>query len=746
MKTNTLRFYSEIRRFYASARTIVLWSGLLSGVLGMTNAFAQQDYVATMQTVRSSALVGQATKLRSLKIEKVVLDSAAEPVTLDLERFDVFAPDAQIIIHREHGEEKLQAPQDVYYRGGIEGQPESVVVLSADTTGGMRGIVQKGEKFWILAGGAEAGGPAVEGLSSLEIKQSGLSNTTEPLQCDVDHLPKALRTPRPIAKKAIAQALPAGQFYNVPVAIETDGEFFTLFGSSSAATSYIGNLFAYASTIYQRELSTKLTVSHISLWAGGPSSDPWNHTSAGQGLTNFRDYWNANRQSVKRATAHFLSGRNLGGGIAYMGVLCNTSYGYGYSSSISGSFQITNPKPVWDLVGITHEIGHNFNSPHTHAYQGISNNSNPVDACTSGSLPGVNSLTGGTPGAGNGTLMSYCQQLGGGMSNIALKFGLNHPYGIAPSRVNNLMSAFVAQTASTYPSCISVVSSASYTLSTTKAGIGVGTITSSPAGINCGTDCSESYGINTVVNLVATPSAGSVFAGWSGACTGTAGCQVTMSAAKSVTATFNKSAATYLLTVTKNGTGLGAVASNPAGIICGTDCNQIYPVNTVVTLTPTPNTGSVFASWSGACTGTGACRVTMSAAKSVTATFNKITGPDLIVTAVTSPIGAKIGGAINVSVTVKNQGVTSASSSIVAFLFSRDTTVTTSDTSANASCTISTLAAGASMTCTGTISVPTSLPAGTYYLGGYADRNAQVAESSEINNGRAASNTIVVSQ
>jgi len=78
-----------------------------------------------------------------------------------------------------------------------------------------------------------------------------------------------------------------------------------------------------------------------------------------------------------------------------------------------------------------------------------------------------------------------------------------------------------------------------YTLSVSKAGNGSGTITSSPAGINCGVDCQEDYEDNTVVTLTAVPDGNSTFSGWSGACSGVGACQITIDAAKSVTATFN---------------------------------------------------------------------------------------------------------------------------------------------------------------------------------------------------------------
>ena len=157
----------------------------------------------------------------------------------------------------------------------------------------------------------------------------------------------------------------------------------------------------------------------------------------------------------------------------------------------------------------------------------------------------------------------------------------------------------------------------SYLLTVSKAGNGTGTITSEPAGINCGTDCSETYTPGTVVALAAAPAAGTYFTGWSGACTGTGTCLVTMDGSKTVTATF----ASYVLTVSKTGTGTGSITSTPPGIECGTDCSETYSPGTVVTLTAEPSPSSTFVGWGGACSGTGACAVTMSETRTVTATF-----------------------------------------------------------------------------------------------------------------------------
>ncbi|MBI3042925.1 MAG: fibronectin type III domain-containing protein [Betaproteobacteria bacterium] len=75
------------------------------------------------------------------------------------------------------------------------------------------------------------------------------------------------------------------------------------------------------------------------------------------------------------------------------------------------------------------------------------------------------------------------------------------------------------------------------------------------------------------------------------------------------------------LTVSKTGTGSGTVTSSPAGIDCGATCSANFGINTTVTLTATPDAGSTFTGWSGACTGTGGCMVKTDAAKSVTADF-----------------------------------------------------------------------------------------------------------------------------
>jgi phospholipase C len=160
-------------------------------------------------------------------------------------------------------------------------------------------------------------------------------------------------------------------------------------------------------------------------------------------------------------------------------------------------------------------------------------------------------------------------------------------------------------------------------------GLGTGTVTGSPAGISCSaastTGCSAGFPPNTPVTLTSMAGSNSSFGGWTGGgCSGTSTCSPTLSANATVTATFNVLVGD-VLTVTTTGGGTGTVTSNPAGVNCTTGvttgCSVTFPAGASIALTETPAAGSTFSSWSGGCTGTTTCSVTLNAASSVTASF-----------------------------------------------------------------------------------------------------------------------------
>ncbi|HZF68051.1 MAG TPA: hypothetical protein VEZ47_08440 [Gemmatirosa sp.] len=205
--------------------------------------------------------------------------------------------------------------------------------------------------------------------------------------------------------------------------------------------------------------------------------------------------------------------------------------------------------------------------------------------------------------------------------------------GMQDCRVTLAQAASVAATFQRRPPQQVVVSGA---------GTGSGSIVSEPAGISCAVDagattgtCAAAFDVGTAVTLRASAGARSDFAGWSGACSGSA-CQLSTTAPRAATATFERRPA-HAVTIAAAGRGSGSVTSSPAGISCtiaggvaSGACSASFDVGTTVALEATAaGTLSAFTGWSGACSGT-TCQLTVAAPTSVTAGF---AGPTVTVIA-----------------------------------------------------------------------------------------------------------------
>jgi plastocyanin len=288
----------------------------------------------------------------------------------------------------------------------------------------------------------------------------------------------------------------------------------------------------------------------------------------------------------------------------------------------------------------------------------------------------------------------------------------------------------------------------SHRLTVGGTGAGSGTITGAGS-INCTWNgssnsgvCSEAFQEGATVGLTATPQ-GSVFGGWSGACTGTGQCQVTMDQDKSVTARFN----TVLL---------GAIQVNTATTGSGTDPNG-YMVN-LDNAAQIQNIGvSASVTFSGLSEGThtvrlddvaSGCTVTsnnpqtvnVTAGQTTTVTFNVTCAqsPDLVISSgspTATPSTVVRGSTTQLSAwTVRNQGDAASGGFSNGFYLSTNATITANDTyltgNSNAS-----LAAGEQHNWGGpTVTIPISTPPGDYYVGILVDRTDAVSESVESNN------------
>ena len=404
------------------------------------------------------ALSGPVRTGEHVVVPRLALDNG-KTISLDLEAFEVFARDAAVIIFTDKGPQRVLPPSGRYFRGSVVGDLDSLVVLAGGPT--VRGLI-------FTAGEVYAVGPAQnvytaqeEGLAArvrrIDLGQ-GRPAGIQPFACGAEELPpKPPESPRVTELGAPVTVEPqfTSTVYTVNLALETDYEFYQLFGSSSGALRFIGDLTAAASAIYLRDVKTVFQIGTVHLYS--TSTNPWSGSYSGTNtlLYALGDYWHANYATVPRTTVHMLSGKNLGGGIAWLGVLCDSDFqfqvcdsqglncvthyggGYGLSSSLSAQFSSTNPALYWDLQCYTHEIGHNFNTPHTHCY------SPPVDHCYNtepGCYSGALCANGTSDPCSGGTLMSYCHLRSGGESNIIFYFGQT---GQASQAVTDLMRTYV---------------------------------------------------------------------------------------------------------------------------------------------------------------------------------------------------------------------------------------------------------------------------------------------------------------
>lgn len=196
--------------------------------------------------------------------------------------------------------------------------------------------------------------------------------------------------------------------------------------------AFANNLFAEVSTLYANE-SITISLSEVFVWG---SPDPYiNLNSTLAVLSKFGE---TRQNDYNGRLAHLLSTRNLGGGIAWIDVLCanhSTFTGdldgdgttelyhagpYAFSAGLS-----TNVTPVptysWNVEVFAHEMGHNLGSRHTHDCVWGPDNNMALDNCsqTVGGCP-----PGPTPTNG-GTIMSYCH-----LTNTNINF--NNGFGQEP--------------------------------------------------------------------------------------------------------------------------------------------------------------------------------------------------------------------------------------------------------------------------------------------------------------------------
>ena len=281
------------------------------------------------------------------------------PALVHLERFEVFAPDAKIIQHTPAGDVFFPIPKTRFYRGGVVGDSASMVFLAVDTT--VKGLIVSEGHIFDVEPDQDLAAAGIDGAQIREINPDlDLPPDAKPFTCDLDHL--VLDHPGRDAIKALSMpieplAASATTTYLAKLSIDIDDELFAVFGSNTTtAANYAAQLVGAANVIYNRDLKTNLSIGTVHTYGAG--SDPWTvppcvddgtpqhncvlGTGTSSGLAQLGAYYHNNRPSESRSSAVLLSGKNFGGGVAWIGTVCTGDFACGPTGASCGGLTFAN--------------------------------------------------------------------------------------------------------------------------------------------------------------------------------------------------------------------------------------------------------------------------------------------------------------------------------------------------------------------------------------------------------------------
>ena len=125
----------------------------------------------------------------------------------------------------------------------------------------------------------------------------------------------------------------ASASFNLP-----SSSFRNTFSSNTACANWGEAIIAGVSQVYNSEINVDVSVVTTIVWN---TTDPYAGfvNDASNMLSALRNYWTANNGSISRDLVHLLTKRsNTGtGGIAYLDVLCDNYWGYGFSSALNNT-------------------------------------------------------------------------------------------------------------------------------------------------------------------------------------------------------------------------------------------------------------------------------------------------------------------------------------------------------------------------------------------------------------------------
>ncbi len=200
----------------------------------------------------------------------------------------------------------------------------------------------------------------------------------------------------------------------VPISLRADYDLFLKFNrDTQRVVNYLISAFNGVHSLYKKE-DIVISLAEIFIHT---SEDNFRHVSASEELNAFRTRYRTFAGNVHYLISGFTkNGTAPLGGVAYINTICVKNYAYAYAN-VNGSFASV-PAYSWDILVLTHELGHILGSRHTHACVWGPNKNQAIDNCAQ--LEGKCSPP---PTPSKGTIMSYCHTKGQPGIDFNLGFG-----------------------------------------------------------------------------------------------------------------------------------------------------------------------------------------------------------------------------------------------------------------------------------------------------------------------------------
>jgi len=320
-------------------------------------------------------------------------------VIVNLEKENLFDANFQSV--SQSGVEEYKS-NSTFYTGHVEGEDSSIVSINV-VNGVISGLISS-TKYGELVIGREN----EVNTTSYLIYDPYSSNDTLSFNCSELIAPREL-------KKSIDAQVQQTVSRCITVDFELTYEVFQNFGTIQKSNDWLVAMFASVKAVYKAE-AIDINISKI---FNNTVPDGYS-TEAGKALEQFTEKRKVD-PNFKGNLAQLVRGRPGGAlsGIAYVDVLCNNNYRFSYAEPM-WNYAIY-PAYSWSIMVITHELGHNIGSPHTHwcRWELSPGVFGAIDACyaTEGGCPAP------VPPAGGGTIMSYCHMKQGVGTNMKNGFG-----------------------------------------------------------------------------------------------------------------------------------------------------------------------------------------------------------------------------------------------------------------------------------------------------------------------------------